>query len=108
MAENESPDSEGGEEQPRGRVFRQEITATVGTKASIGRSIEWATSEIRLAILGIVVSVALGAASIGLVAGGWIGGLIAGLVSALLLVAFLKIRWLRNEAMRFARWIVSA
>jgi hypothetical protein len=50
-------------------------------------------TELRLAVLGIIVSVGLGAADIGLTAGGWAVALTAGLGNALVFLAILW--WLR-------------
>jgi hypothetical protein len=97
--------AEGAKETPD-RVVEKEMTATVGVTATGDYSVEWAINELRLAVLGILISVALAAAAIGLVAGDWVGGLIAGVASAVILIAILKVERLRNQTMRFARWVV--
>jgi hypothetical protein len=61
----------------------EEGTATVMTGAE-----RWLT-EIRLAIFGIIISVGIGAADIGLQVGGWVGGLAAGLGSVAILLVIL-------------------
>jgi hypothetical protein len=48
--------------------------------------LELGLSEIRLAVLGIVLGVGLSAAAIGLAAGGWVGGLVAGIWSVVAVV----------------------
>jgi hypothetical protein len=48
----------------------------------------WLT-ELRLALLGIILSVGIGAADIGLQVGGWVAGLVAGVGSVLVLGAVL-------------------
>ena len=71
-----------GPEQPAGRAYEQELAATVTG------SERWLT-ELRLAVIGIIISVGLGAADIGLSAGGWQAALIAGVGSVAILVAIL-------------------
>jgi hypothetical protein len=61
----------------------EELTATVKSGAE-----RWLT-ELRLAIFGIIISVGIGAADIGLQAGGWVGGLAAGVGSVVVLIAIL-------------------
>jgi hypothetical protein len=68
---------------PRSRVYEEELTATV--KAGGER---WLT-ELRLAIFGIIISVGIGAADIGLQVGGWVGGLVGGVGSVVVLVGVL-------------------
>jgi len=67
-----------------GRAYEEELTATVSTGA--GR---WLT-ELRLALIGIIISVGIGAADIGLSVGGWVAGLAAGLGSV---VVFVVVMW---------------
>jgi len=67
--------------QPLG--YEDELTATVKTGAE-----RWLT-ELRLALFGIIISVGIGAADIGLQAGGWVGGLVAGVGSVVVLTAVL-------------------
>jgi hypothetical protein len=74
-------------ERPGARAYEQELARSVGTGTD-----RWLT-ELRLAVLGIIVSVGLGAADIGLTAGGWAVALTAGLGSAL--VFLLLLWWLR-------------
>ena len=61
----------------------EELTAAVKPGAE-----RWLT-ELRLAVFGIIISVGIGAADIGLQVGGWVGGLAAGLGSVVVLVAVL-------------------
>jgi hypothetical protein len=68
---------------PPSRAYEEELTATV--KSGAGR---WLT-ELRLAIFGIIISVGIGAADIGLQVGAWVGGLVAGVGSVVVLVAVL-------------------
>ena len=68
---------------PPSRVYEEELTATV--KAGGER---WLT-ELRLAIFGIIISVGIGAADIGLQVGGWVGGLVGGVGSVVVLVGVL-------------------
>jgi hypothetical protein len=68
---------------PPGPMYEEELTATV--KAGEER---WLT-ELRLALFGIILSVGIGAADIGLQVGGWAGGLVAGVGSVIVLVAVL-------------------
>jgi hypothetical protein len=68
---------------PPGRFDEEELTAAVKTGTE-----RWLT-ELRLAIFGIVISVGIGAADIGLQAGGWVGGLVAGVGSVAILLAIL-------------------
>jgi hypothetical protein len=69
--------------QPPGRTYEEELAATVTTGAA-----RW-LAELRLAVLGIIVSVGIGAADIGLQAGGWMGALAAGVGSVVVLIAVL-------------------
>lgn len=66
---------------PPGRMDEKELTAAVKPGAE-----RWLT-ELRLAIFGIIISVGIGAADIGLQAGGWVGGLVGGVGSVVVLVA---------------------
>lgn len=75
-----------GPKQSAGRAYEQELTTT------ITGSDRWLT-ELRLAVIGIIISVGLGAADIGLSAGGWLAALIAGVGSVLVFGALLW--WLR-------------
>ena len=68
--------------QPPGRRYEEQLTATV-TGAE-----RW-LAELRLAVLGIILSVAIGAADIGLQVGGWVGALAAGVGSVVVLIAIL-------------------
>ena len=69
---------------PRHPLGREDdLTATVATSAE-----RWLT-ELKLAIFGIIISVGIGAADIGLQAGGWVGGLVAGVGSVAILLAIL-------------------
>ena len=74
-------------ERPHPRAYEQELARSVDTGTD-----RWLT-ELRLAVLGIIVSIALGAADIGLTAVGWAVALAAGLGSALVFLAILW--WLR-------------
>jgi hypothetical protein len=71
-------------ERPRARAYEEELARRVATGTD-----RWLT-ELRLAVLGIIVSVGLAAADIGLTAGGWAVALAAGVGSAL---AFLVLLW---------------
>jgi hypothetical protein len=71
-------------ERPRARAYEEELARSVATGTD-----RWLT-ELRLAVLGIIVSVGLAAADIGLTAGGWAVALAAGVGSAL---AFLVLLW---------------
>ena len=68
---------------PPSRGYEEELTATVGAGGE-----RWLT-ELRLAIFGIIISVGIGAADIGLQVGGWVGGLVGGIGSVVVLVAIL-------------------
>jgi hypothetical protein len=68
---------------PPSRVYEEELTATVRAGGE-----RWLT-ELRLAIFGIIISVGIGAADIGLQVGGWVGGLVGGVGSVVVLVAIL-------------------
>jgi hypothetical protein len=68
---------------PPSRVYEGELTATVKSGGE-----RWLT-ELRLAIFGIIISVGIGAADIGLQVGGWVGGLVGGVGSVVILVAVL-------------------
>jgi hypothetical protein len=68
---------------PPGRFDEEELTAAVKTGVE-----RWLT-ELRLAMFGIVISVGIGAADIGLQAGGWVGGLVAGVGSVAILLVIL-------------------
>jgi hypothetical protein len=69
---------------PSGRgAYEDELAASVKTGAE-----RWLT-ELRLAMFGIIISVGIGAADIGLQVGGWAGGLAAGFGSVGILVAVL-------------------
>jgi hypothetical protein len=68
---------------PHGRDYEQELTETISSGAD-----RW-LAELRLAVVGIIISVGIGAADIGLTAGGWVGALAAGIGSVLLLTALL-------------------
>jgi hypothetical protein len=68
---------------PQGRDYEQELTETISSGAD-----RW-LAELRLAVVGIIISVGIGAADIGLTAGGWVGALAAGIGSVLLLTALL-------------------
>jgi hypothetical protein len=65
---------------PPSRVYEDELTATVKSGGE-----RWLT-ELRLAIFGIIISVGIGAADIGLEVGGWVGGLVGGVGSVVVLV----------------------
>jgi hypothetical protein len=69
--------------QPPGSAYEEELTAVVTTGAE-----RW-LAELRLAVLGIILSVGIGAADIGLQVGGWVGGLVAGGGSVIVLGALL-------------------
>ena len=69
---------------PPGRAHEQELAETIGTGTE-----RW-LAELRLAVVGIAVSVGLGAADIALDAGGWEVALAAGLGST---VVFLALLW---------------
>jgi hypothetical protein len=75
---------------PHAPAYEQELAATVGTGAD-----RWLT-EIRLAVIGIIISIALGAAGIALSVAGWEVALAAGLGSALVFSVLLW--WLRPRA----------
>lgn len=66
---------------PTGRSYEQELAETVNTGAD-----RW-LAELRLAVIGIIISVGLGAADIGLSAGGWIAALVAGMASVVVVTA---------------------
>jgi hypothetical protein len=72
---------------PTGRSYEQELSETVSTGAD-----RW-LAELRLAVIGIIISVGLGAADIGLSAGGWIAALVAGMASVVVVTALFW--WLR-------------
>ena len=72
---------------PSAAVYEQELAETVGTGTE-----RWLT-ELRLAVIGIIIGVGIGAADIGLSAGGWVAALAAGVGSVLvLLVLFWRLR----------------
>lgn len=72
-----------GFKRPPGGDYEQELTETISSGAD-----RW-LAELRLAVMGIIISVGIGAADIGLTAGGWVAALVAGIGSALLLTALL-------------------
>ena len=90
-----------------GRVHEVTLTAAVETNAAIevGRRLELGLSELRLAVLGIVLGVGLSAAALGLAAGGSVGGVVAGIGSVAAVAVVLRKRGLRRQAMRLARWL---
>lgn len=69
--------------EPPGRTYEQELAETVATGTE-----RW-LAELRLAVVGIAVSVGLGAADIALDAGGWAVALAAGIGSTLVFLALL-------------------
>jgi hypothetical protein len=69
--------------EPPGREYEQELAETIGTGTE-----RW-LAELRLAVVGIALSVGLGAADIALAAGGWGVALAAGLGSTLVFLAIL-------------------
>jgi hypothetical protein len=69
--------------EPPGRAYEQEL----GEAISSGTD-RW-LAELRLAVVGIIISVGIGAADIGLSAGGWTAALAAGIGSVLVLIALL-------------------
>ena len=75
--------------EPPGRAYEHELTETISSGAD-----RWLT-ELRLAVIGIAISVGLGAADIALSAGGWEIALAAGVGSTLILMALLW--WLRPK-----------
>jgi hypothetical protein len=70
-----------------GRAYERELTEAVGSSAD-----RW-LAELRLAVLGIIISVGLGAADIGLSAGGWMAALVAGVGSVVVCTGL--VWWLR-------------
>jgi hypothetical protein len=76
-----------------------------GAPAELEHRLELGLSELRLAVLGIVLGVGLSAAAIGLAAAGWVGGLVAGIGSVVAVAFVLRTRGLRRQAMRLARWL---
>ena len=68
---------------PSAQAYEQELAETVGTGTD-----RWLT-EIRLAVIGIIVGIALGAADIALSVSGWEAALVAGLGSALVFTLLL-------------------
>jgi hypothetical protein len=70
-------------ERPSGRDYEHELAEAISTGAD-----RW-LAELRVAVFGIIISVGIGAADIGLTAGGWAAALAAGIGSMLVLVAFL-------------------
>jgi hypothetical protein len=73
--------------EPPRRAYEHELAETISS--GTGR---W-LAELRLAVVGIIISVGIGAADIGLSAGGWAAALAAGIGSVLVLIALLW--WLR-------------
>ena len=82
MVPDEVKGVEGSRERPVG-AYERELAATIGAGTE-----RWLT-ELRLALFGIIAGVGIGAADIGLSAGGWVGGLVAGIGSVVILVAIL-------------------
>jgi hypothetical protein len=70
-------------EGPPARVYEQELAEAVATSTD-----RW-LAELRLAVIGIAISVGLGAADIALTAGGWGAALAAGVGSTLVFIALL-------------------
>ena len=70
-------------EHPRAADYERELAATVGSSTD-----RWLT-EIRLAVIGIVISVGLGVADIALALSGWEVALVVGVGSTLVFVALL-------------------
>jgi hypothetical protein len=76
--------------EPPGHAYEKELTAVVTTGGE-----RW-LAELRLALIGIILSVGIGAADIGLQVGGWVGALVAGVGSVIVLVGLLwraRPRW---------------
>jgi hypothetical protein len=65
------------------RRYEEQLTTAIATGGE-----RW-LAELRLAVLGIILSVGIGAADIGLQVGGWVGGLAAGVGSVAVLLAVL-------------------
>lgn len=70
-------------EHPHAPAYERELVETVGSGTE-----RWLT-ELRLAVIGIIISVALGAADIALSLSGWEVALVAGVGSTLVFVALL-------------------
>lgn len=73
--------------EPPRRAYEHELAETISSGTD-----RW-LAELRLAVVGIIISVGIGAADIGLSAGGWAAALAAGIGSVLVLIALLW--WLR-------------
>jgi hypothetical protein len=73
--------------EPPRRPYEHELAETISSGTD-----RW-LAELRLAVVGIIISVGIGAADIGLSAGGWAAALAAGIGSVLVLIALLW--WLR-------------
>jgi hypothetical protein len=96
-----------GSEPRQPKVVAIELAAEVDTAASIESRVELAVNELRLAILALLISIGLGAAAIGLTAYGVAGGIIGGVGGAVITLAVLKTRSLRQAALRFAQWTLK-
>jgi DNA-directed RNA polymerase subunit RPC12/RpoP len=77
------------------------VRATVSTSAAVERGL----NATRLAVLGILVGVALAAASL---ANAWWTRLAAGLATFLLACAVIRVPWTREKMMRFMHWLTGA
>jgi hypothetical protein len=73
--------------EPPRRAYEHELAETISSGTD-----RW-LAELRLAVVAIIISVGIGAADIGLSAGGWAAALAAGIGSVLVLIALLW--WLR-------------
>jgi hypothetical protein len=74
-----------------GGGYERELAEAVGSDAD-----RW-LAELRLAVIGIIISVGLGAADIGLSAGGWMAALVAGVGSMVVCVGLF---WWRRPRKR--------
>jgi Flp pilus assembly protein TadB len=92
-------------EQPREPVVHEkEMTAHVSVRASGQATVERGLTEIRLAVLGIVLTIALSLASV--LPASWPVRLAGGVLAFVAACVLIRWTWSRTRAMRFAAWLL--
>jgi hypothetical protein len=94
-------------EQPREPVIHEkEMTAHVTARASVETSVVRGLTELRLAVLGIVLTIGL---SVGFgVPSTWPIRVAAGVAAFVAACALIRWRWARHRLMAFAHWLIEA